>query len=55
MSNGQILIKGANIVLPDKVIHGDLLIVCRKIEHIIPKKERCVLEENIRIIDAGRM
>ena len=55
MSNGQILIKGANIVLPDKVIHGDLLIVGRKIERIIPKKERCVLEGNIRIIDAGGM
>ncbi len=55
MNNSQTLIKGAHIVLPDRVVHGDLLIVGRKIERIIPKKERRVLEENIRIIDAGGM
>lgn len=37
MNNSRILITGANMVLPDKVLPGDLLIRGRRIEQIIPK------------------
>lgn len=38
MSNNRILITGANIVLPDEILQGDLLINDQWIERIIPKR-----------------
>jgi alpha-D-ribose 1-methylphosphonate 5-triphosphate diphosphatase len=36
MNNDRVLITGANLVLPDEVLRGDLLINDRRIERIIP-------------------
>lgn len=55
-SNGHLLIRGADIVLPDRVLRGDLLINGQRIEQIIAEgTDRAVCMKDLEIIDARGM
>lgn len=61
MNNGPILITGATLVLPDKILRGDMLINNGRIERIIPKEPGTTDQghnhwsHDYQIIEAGGM